>query len=135
MKKIQQISIKGILYRNNKILFLKTTRMGRWELPGGRMDFGENVEQAFQREIKEELDFEKVELGRLINNWSFTSVRNKIDHHFIIFDFEIFTNESKIKLSNEHIEYKWVGIDDFEKMDMREGHKESLRKYFILLRS
>ena len=130
MKKIQQVSIKGILCRNNKILFLKTTRVGRWELPGGRINFGENVEQTFQREIKEELDFKKVKLGRLINTWSFTSIRNEIDHHFIVFDFEIHTKESKIKLSDEHIEYKWAGIDDFEKMDMREGHKETLKKYF-----
>ena len=130
MKKIQQVSIKGILYRDNKILFLKTAKKEIYELPGGRIDFGENVEQAFEREIKEELEFEKVKMGDLINAWSFTNVRENINHHFIIFDFEIFTNENEIKLSDEHTEYKWVGKDEFEKMNMREGHKESLRKYF-----
>lgn len=105
MKKIQQVSIKSILRRDNKILFLKTPA-GRWELPGGRIDFGESVKQAFQRETKEELGFEKVEMGDLINIWSFTDIRNGIDYHFIILDFEIFTNESKIKLSDEHTEYK-----------------------------
>jgi len=130
-QKLQQVSIKGLLCRNNKILVLKTaTKKGTYELPGGRMDFGESVEEAFQREIKEELGFRKVRIGNLINTWSFTDVRNGTDHHFIMFDFEIFTNESKIKLSGEHIEYKWVEKDEFEDMDMREGHKESLRKYF-----
>jgi len=129
MKKIQQISIKGILRKDNKVLLLKTIT-SKWELPGGRMDFGENVKQSLQREIKEELGFKKVELGNLVNDWSFTSIREEINYHFIIFDFEIYTKESKIRLSDEHIEYKWIGINDFEKMDMREGHKESLKKYF-----
>ena len=129
MKKIQQISIKGILRKDNKVLLLKTTT-NKWELPGGRMDFGENVKQSLQREIKEELGFEKVRLGNLVNDWSFTSIREEINYHFIIFDFEIYTKESKIRLSDEHVEYKWIGINDFEKMDMREGHKESLKKYF-----
>lgn len=94
------------------------------------MDFGETVEETFHREMKEELGFEKARIGKLINMWTFTDIRDGINHHFIIFDFEIFSNECKIKLSDEHTEYRWVGKDEFEKLDMREGHKETLRKYF-----
>ena len=125
---IQQISIKGFLCRDNKVLSLKTRRAGRWELPGGRIKYGESVEEAFQREIKEEIGFENFEMGDLMNMWSF--VNEEINHHFIVFDFEILTNKDIIKLSEEHVEYKWVDADEFEQMDMREGHKESLRKYF-----
>jgi 8-oxo-dGTP diphosphatase len=134
MKKIQQVSIKDFLCRNKKVLFLKTPKAGKkngiWELPGGRMDFGENVEQAFRREMREEIGFQKVKMGGLINTWSFTSIREGVNHHFMMFDFEIFTDESKIELSFEHTEYKWVREDDFENMDMKEGHKETLRRYF-----
>lgn len=99
-------------------------------MPGGRMNFGENIEQTLNREIKEELGFGKVKLGKFINIWSFTSLRDGIDHHFIILDFEIFTSEDKIKLSKEHTEYKWIGVDNLDEINMREGQKESLRKYF-----
>ena len=130
MKKIQQVSIKGILCRNNKILFLKTAKKGMYELPGGRMDFGESVKQTFKREIEEELGFEKIKMGNLINTWSFTNIRENINYHFIIFDFEFFTDESKIKLSDEHTEYRWIGLEELDKFEMKEGHKESIRKYF-----
>lgn len=129
-KKIQQVSIKGLLCRDNKILVLKTARSGRWELPGGRMDFGETAEQTFKREMREELGFKKVKLGKFINIWMFTNVREGINHHFIILDFVISTDETEIKLSAEHIEYKWVGIGETGKLKMRSGHKESIRKFF-----
>ncbi len=129
-KEIQQVSIKGILCRDNKVLVLKTARSGRWELPGGRIDFGESVEQTLKREMKEELGFEKVKLGNFNHIWSFVSERNRNNHHFIILDFEIFTDEKGIKLSKEHTEYKWIGADDLDKLNMRERQKESLKKYF-----
>lgn len=134
IKKLQQVSIKGLLCRENRILVLKTaTKKGTYELPGGRIDFGETVEQAFQREMREELGFESARLGKLINAWSFTDIRDGIDHHFIILDFEIFTNESRIRLSDEHIEYKWISLKDLEKINMRDGHKTSIEKYFGLV--
>ncbi len=101
-----------------------------WELPGGRIDYGESAEHAFKREMKEELGFKNVKLGRFINVWSFTSNRRGIDYHFIVLDFTISTNEIGIKLSPEHTEYKWIGIKDISKLKMRSGHKESIRKFF-----
>ncbi|MCK4891096.1 MAG: NUDIX hydrolase [Candidatus Pacebacteria bacterium] len=129
MEKIQQISIKGLLCRDNKVLLLKTPkRKKRWELPGGRMNFGENVEQVLKREIKEEIGFNDIKIGNLVNTWSFIS--KEINCHFIVFVFEFFTDKSKIKLSVEHVAYKWISVSDFEGIDISEGHKETLRKYF-----
>lgn len=134
LKKIQQVSIKGLLYRDGKVLVLKTPRKEKkpckWELPGGRMDFGETVAQTFKREMREELGFKKVKLGKFVNIWSFASVRGKFHHHFVILDFVISTDEIDIKLSLEHTEYKWVDAKEACKLKMRAGHKESIRKFF-----
>ncbi len=40
-----------------------------WELPGGRMHFGEDIEQHLLREIREEVGLE-VKLGRPLCIWS-----------------------------------------------------------------
>ncbi len=134
LKKIQQVSIKGLLCRNNKVLVIKSSKTskkpGKWELPGGRMDFGETVGQAFKREMREELGFKKVKIGKFLNVWSFTSVRDEFHHHFVILDFAISTDETDIKLSFEHTGYKWVGLDEADKLKMRAGHKKSIKKFF-----
>ena len=76
------------------------------------------------------MDLKKIKIGNLVNTWSFINVREDINYHFIIFDFEFFTDESKIKLSDEHTEYKWIGVEGLDKFEMRGGYKESIRKYF-----
>ena len=53
-----------------------------------------------------------------------------VDYHFIILDFLISTDETNIKLSEEHTEYKWAGAKDISRLKMRAGHKESIRKFF-----
>ena len=94
------------------------------------MYFGESVKQKFEREIEEELGFKKIKMEKLVNTWSFTKIRENINYHFTIFDFEFFTDESEIKLSSEHTEYKWIGVKELDEVEMREGHKESIKKYF-----
>ncbi len=39
---------------------------GKWEIPGGAVEFGETLEQALQREIKEEIGIE-IEVGELLH--------------------------------------------------------------------
>ncbi len=52
-----RVSVKGLYVRDGKILLVResTTMSGKWELPGGGLDFGENIEEGLRREIKEEM--------------------------------------------------------------------------------
>lgn len=45
---------------------------GKWEVPGGKMEFGETTEETFKREVKEESGLE-IEVGEnLIQPWEWT---------------------------------------------------------------
>ncbi len=127
-KQIQKTSVKGIFLNDGKILFAKDHK-GRWELPGGRIDFNETIEIALKRECKEELNFNNVWIGNIVDAWTFSSTVNKVDYHFILLIYECITNETKIKSSAEHTEYDWVSLDKINELNMREGYKESIKKY------
>ena len=130
---IQKVTTKGIFCYNNKILFVRDHK-GKWELPGGRIEFNETPENALKRECEEELGFKNIEIGGIVDAWSFGATIDNIDYHFILLVYECFTNNTKIKLNNlndEQTEYAWVSLGNIENLNMREGYKNSIKKYKI----
>lgn len=64
MYKIHKAS-GGVVY-NEKNEVLAIYRMGYWDLPKGKMDKGETIEQTAIREVQEETGVEHLELGEFI---------------------------------------------------------------------
>jgi len=59
--KSPKLTTDGAIIRDNKILLIKRKNepfKGKWALPGGFVEYGEKVEDAVIREVKEETDLE-----------------------------------------------------------------------------
>lgn len=63
------ISIKGVLLVEGNVVLVRNHR-NEWELPGGRMDPGETLEQTLVREFEEELSI-RVEAQGIIDSYLF----------------------------------------------------------------
>jgi len=52
-----RVTIKGLCVRDDKVLLIRESDKlsGKWELPGGGLDFGEDIPTAFKREVAEEM--------------------------------------------------------------------------------
>ena len=59
------VSVKGVCLIDGKVVLLKNER-GEWDLPGGKLRRGEDVEPALVREMREELGIE-VQVGPLLH--------------------------------------------------------------------
>lgn len=127
-QKIQKTSVKGIIERDGKILLVKDPK-GVWELPGGRIEHGEEPQQSLARELNEELGWTKITINDLIDCWSFTSKVENRHNHFIILIYDVSTDGKNIKENNEYTEYKWTPIAAIKNLNMRDGYKLSIEKY------
>lgn len=63
MKKFPLLVTAAVIRKGQKILlaqrnFDDINGAGKWEFPGGKVDFGEHPEDCIRREIKEELNIE-----------------------------------------------------------------------------
>lgn len=84
---------------------------GFWSKPGGGVEFGEKVEDAAKREIKEELGVE-IELIKFLG---FTnSIMKDENQHWISFNYlaKITGGELKNLEPGKHEEIKWFKIDN-----------------------
>lgn len=57
----------GGLVLNDKGELLMIYRRGKWDLPKGKLDEGETIEDCAVREVEEETGVSKIELGKLIS--------------------------------------------------------------------
>ena len=63
------VSVKGVILHRGQVILLRNER-GEWELPGGRLEPGEQPEACLHREIFEELYLD-VAVGALLDCWTY----------------------------------------------------------------
>jgi ADP-ribose pyrophosphatase YjhB (NUDIX family) len=58
-RQFYRVSVKALIWNEDKTkLLLLQEANGKWEIPGGALDWGENAEEGIAREVREETGFE-----------------------------------------------------------------------------
>lgn len=53
-----KVDVRGVVFKDNKILLVKERNNGGWSLPGGWADVGESPRESVEREVYEESGFQ-----------------------------------------------------------------------------
>lgn len=121
----------GIFFTDGKrVLLLKRSEKGdgfnTWGLPGGKVEEGETDIDAAIREAKEEC-------GK-VRGQRFADLTEKDGmHEWKTFFFRV-DKPFKCKLSDEHKDYKWVGIRNIKKYELHPKLKENLDRHIKVLK-
>ena len=103
---------KVIITLNGKILFLQKNN-GKYELPGGHIEVGETAINGAKREVKEETGLDVTNLKQINNN------RNRVLYKGNI-------NKSKVILSKEHKNYKFISQKNIFKLPLSKWTKKDI---------
>lgn len=95
---------KIFLYNGDKCLILQKPNK-KWQLPGGHVKFKETVKQGLKREVFEETG---------ISDFSFSLIKK--DGNLYLFKGN--TDVCNVKLSEEHIAYKWINTQELSKYNL-----------------
>ncbi|MCX7779034.1 MAG: NUDIX domain-containing protein [Patescibacteria group bacterium] len=97
-----EICIRAIIQNKGKILICQYKEKGYYFFPGGHLEFGEKIEKALSREIKEELNLKikKFSLIGLVDN---IYKEDKQKHHEINLVFDVKVDKINLKSREDHI--------------------------------
>jgi 8-oxo-dGTP diphosphatase len=105
------LTADGIILENNKILLVKRVPYpfsGFWSLPGGHVEYGEKVETAMKREIREELGI-TAQIKKLIGIYS--DPKRDPRYHAVTAIYLLEKTKGKIKLDWESSEYRFFPLN------------------------
>ena len=98
--------------------------MGKWQLPGGKVEFGEDIQRAIKREIYEETG-RKYSSLRLEKVFSLTEKFNGEKNNVFLMVF-LGQFKGKISLSSEHSAAKFLSINSIKKVKLTPLSKKAI---------
>jgi 8-oxo-dGTP diphosphatase len=125
-----EVGVGAIVRRGTKLLLVRRGRepgRGLWSIPGGRVEQGEALAEAVVRELREETGLEGV-CGRFVG-WA---ERIDRDHHLVILDFEVSTDDGDAEAADDADEVAWVEVSDLDQLDLIDGLADFLRSHDII---
>jgi len=130
-----RLTIKGLCVRNGRVLLsLECKDLGStWEIPGGGLDFGEDLRLGFKREIEEEMGLKITKMSdKPIYIWThrYEANHRKIGWYYsLVLAYRIEFENLDFKRSDECEEIRFFAKDELNK-DMLSGQTKKLSDIF-----
>jgi ADP-ribose pyrophosphatase YjhB (NUDIX family) len=131
-----QLAVSAAIFRDGKILLVRRARFpakGYYSLPGGRVEFGETLHAALNREIDEETGLKVEILG--LAAWREVVPGATGSGHFLIMSFAARWASGEVVLNDELDDYKWLAPEDLGELKITGGLHEVIQSANRLLRA
>ncbi len=119
------VGIKAIIEHDNKFLLLKKSLKDSsleyyWDVPGGKIENDEDIEETLKRELEEEIDYHgQFQVGKLLDVYKLPfSVEN--NHGLFLVFYKVIAQVNAINLSSEHTSYQWFTKEELKKVMQKE---------------
>lgn len=117
------VSIKAVVVVEGKIVLLKNER-NEWELPGGKLEKGEQPMLTAEREVQEELNI-TVKATHLLNSWVY-NILGKVEVLIVTYACQTDAKLTDIIYSHEHKAVGFFDISEIAALNMPEGYKQAI---------
>ena len=133
------VGVGAVVVRDGKALIIKRAhepRKGEWSLPGGLLELGESLQDAAQREIKEETGLD-VDVGPVIETFDrvHRDDHGRIQYHFVIVDFVCWSNRGVAVPGSDAEGVAWVTPEEIDVYEVNAHAKAVILKGLEILRS
>ena len=114
---------------DGRIVLIRRRDNGLWSLPGGMVDWGEDVPAAVQRELAEETGLELVKIRRLVGVYSAPDRDPRIHSICIVVEADV-TGRMKVRDPLEVMEVRAFAPGALPPERLAHDHSQQLQDYF-----
>lgn len=130
-RNLPQVAVGAVCVHQGRLLLIRRGRgvaIGRWSLPGGRVQFGEDLVAAVLRELHEETGLRGA-VGDLVG----IAERVGEGQHFVILDFHVdVADPTGARAGDDAADVRWAGRDDLGALDLVDGLLPFLAEHGVL---
>jgi 8-oxo-dGTP diphosphatase len=124
-----ELSVSGVVIHDGKLLLVRRPDPdGSWAIPGGRVEEGESLVEALQREIMEETGLQ-ISVGALVG---FAERIGRPGHQVIMSFFALWGGDGRAVAASDASEVAWVPLSEVESFGLVEGLADFLRRAGII---
>lgn len=133
------VGVGALVFRGESVLLVKRGAeplKGRWSIPGGKVEFGETLRAAVERETLEETGLQ-VKAGALVE--IFERIRRGAAgddaYHYVLMDYLCAIVGGELRSGDDAAAADWFRLDRLDALRMTEGTSAVIRKAFAMSRS
>lgn len=114
---------KGIIFNEDKFLIvkrsIKSSNGATWEIPGGKLENSETINECLHREVQEEVGLD-IAVHKFLYRWEIPRINFKST---IGYTYLCKTSCKEVYLSKEHSEFAWIHPNEIDSYEFGEGIK------------
>jgi 8-oxo-dGTP diphosphatase len=113
---------------DGRIVLIRRRDNGLWALPGGIVDWGEDIPNTIRRELKEETGLELVQIRRLVGVYSAPDRDPRIHSICVVVEADV-VGDMKVQDTLEVMEIQAFSPDSLPSEPMSHDHTQQLQDY------
>jgi mutator protein MutT len=124
----QHTAVRAIIRRGEKTLLLRRANgrdsiLGKYELPGGKLGYGEQPEEALARYLKDDAAV-TMQTAQLFDVLTYIDHDDRdIQYVFILYLVSLSPGEANVELSRNYDKYLWKKVSEIQQEELTESAK------------
>ncbi|MCR4311139.1 MAG: NUDIX hydrolase [Candidatus Taylorbacteria bacterium] len=136
------VNQKALIKKGGKFLFIQypvngdvkhpnKKAWGKWDMPGGRLNEGEDVIEGLKREVREEIGAE-IEVKKALVTGTFTNLSG-VRIFFVIYEASLVDLDTVFKFEDEEVgEARWLQLSEIVELPiLYPEYKEALKSVLV----
>ena len=129
-----QVAVGAIVFKEDKILLVlrgKPPAENLWSIPGGSVELGETLQEATEREIREEAGI-TIRAREPVYTFDVLERDNKgnVRFHYVIVDLAADYISGELRPGDDAVDVRWFSADEVNKLKVSEATRKLLNERF-----